>query len=708
MSSSVAPSSSIIRTQGLQFVRMLQGGIRLAGMYSAEHVRSQPLAQSALNALSNVLNEVNALTISFQFNFVVLNSLPVSDPSLSWLAGEFAKREIGFVSFSRGITLDNLVAAMGVLAVRAETVRQKGGLITFLQEHPLQHVQILAAKSQVDADGNLPVMVAAERVSAIGRALSVLEQLKGGGTQGSAGRQEAASTALNLTDEQRAMLPQLQELASRLARTEDASSLSDIAHRISEGGGEEMVQSLFAMALAATLEKGDGGQAQALLRSAVKQGTSAEALLQKIPDGESKRALAAYAAWLGSPLVERQARLADYPQPQEGGWLLDEAEESVGEGQWDNALDVLYSVFQAAPLKETPEWPALLARAQSLLAQACTGSLPAIAQPLLEVLSPRLSLITSAAAAAPLLGSVASLAAAAGEAQDFNLATTAAALLSQIASSESPLAAEAQQLQSNLLRPHTLSTLVVTYLDKKADADACQAIQKLLKRVGGQAAAELAAVLEKETNAPRRYRNLQLLKMLGKPAIPALAQKLAHSDASLVRDITAALGEMNDAAILNHLAPALRHPDERVQAAAVLAAQRTRSPDRAAVLARCLGDLKRTVLDNVLDDLVLLKEPAAAPFLEEFVMKHPQGVLFQHIEKALFALGASETAAAVQAVLRCASTPDLPFPYRQTAVRVLGRMQQKGAHQALKFFAKNEPDKQLREEASRLTLWDFD
>lgn len=695
---------------------MLQGGLRLSGMYSPSHPQVQALLQNMLAVLNSVLNETGVLTISFQFNSVVLNSQPVSDPTVSWLAGEFIKREIASISFSRGTNVPGLAAVIAVLAMRPEVLQEKGGVAAYLREHPLEHARIVGARSATD-DGE-PAAAAGAEAAAAGRIpswlLPVLEQLKTSGDTQAVGPGElqalSAALAPSLTPEQRGLLPQLQELVAHLVRTTDASSLSEIARSVSAGGADELLQSVLLRALAAAFAKGDRTQAENLLRSAVKLHVPPDRLLGAIPadaPADLKQALTEYAAWLARPVPERLARLSDRPSILEFGWLLNDAEEAGGQDQRPGALEVAYAVFQAPPTGDDAEWAAILARAQALFAQACAGSLPANAPQFLDALSSRLRDTQSAAVAAPLLGSVAILTRAAADARDLPLATAGAALVAQLAGGESPAAPAARQAHLMLLKPETLSGLIDTYVDKKADAEGCLAVQKLLKRLGPQAAVDLVPRLESETAGPRRFRILQLLKLLGRPAIPVLVERIGHPDSVLARDIVVTLGEIGDPAMLDHLGPALIHPDERVQEAAVLAAQRTRSSARATVLARALLHLKPAVLDSALEDLVVLKEPGTLPYLEEFVLHHGPGVLFHQVEKGLLALGAVGTNDAVQAALRCASAAALPLPYRQTAIRVMARIDVPASQDALRYFVRTEKDPQLIEEATRfVSVWD--
>lgn len=693
---------------------MLQGGLRLSGMYSPGHPQVQALLQNAISVLNGVLSEADVLSISFQFNGMVLNSQPVSDPTLSWLAGELTKREIAFINFSRGADVANLAAVIAVLTTRPEVLKEMGGVTAYLREHPLEHARIVAARSATD-DSTLEEAPAAAAGGTVPRwLLPLLEQLKTSGNTQAVGAGDlqalSASLALGLTHEQRGLLPQLQELVAHLARTSDASALSEIARSVSAGGAGELAQAVLPRALAAAAAKGERAQAENLLRSAIKLRVPPDRLLGAIPaDAPAglKQALTEYAAWLSQPVPERLARLSGQASALEFGWLLSEAEEAGGQGEGPGMLEVVQAVFQAPPAGDDAEWAAILARAQALLARACAGALPSNAAQFLDALSSRLRDTQSAAVAAPLLGSVAILTRAAADAHNLPLATSGAALVAQLAGDESPAAPAARRAHATLLKPETLARLIDTYVDKKADADGCLAIQKLLKRLGPQAAIDLVSRLETEMAPPRRFRILQLLKLLGRPAVPVLVERIGHPDNVLVHDIVVTLGEIGDPAMLDHLGPALIHPDERVQEAAVLAAQRTRSSARATVLARALLHLKPAVLDSALEDLVVLKEPGALPYLEEFILHHSPGVLFHQVEKGLLALGAVGTNDAVQAALRCANATALPLPYRQTAIRVLARIDVPASQAALKYFVRTETDPQLIEEASRfVSVWD--
>jgi len=93
----------------------------------------------------------------------------------------------------------------------------------------------------------------------------------------------------------------------------------------------------------------------------------------------------------------------------------------------------------------------------------------------------------------------------------------------------------------------------------------------------------------------------------------------------VVCDACHLLVELKDPGLLAQLAPLLRHADERVQKVAVHAIIKTRSPDRATLLAEALPYLHSHLLEEVTGDLLFLRDPASVPALERFIFGQAMG-----------------------------------------------------------------------------------
>jgi HEAT repeat protein len=715
-----ASVATILRTQGLQFVKTLQSVLRLFILYSSNHPQAQSLIQRALVSLNQVLEQTGVLSIGFQFNSIILNSLPVSDSSLSWLAGEFTKRGIGFLAFSRGMDQAALANALSVLAMSPDAIEQKGGLAAFLRGHPLQYVRIVPIQAAAD-DGSLAVITSAEEASAIANVpqwlMRALEQTKSqGGTEAVGARelQELGNMAnAELTPEQRALLPRLQQGLANVIRKADGATLSEMMRGLdaqTESGGEEVLRGIMLQALTAALAGADLPQAERTLRSAMNLEKQPEKLMQAVPaecKEEVRQGLKGYVAWLSQPMGDRLAALSSAPAARHFRWLLAEIEHSCGEGQAQEAAGLLAGLIAVEGPADEAARADVFTQCHQLLPRLCGAGLPPNAPQLVEALAGRLRREQAPAAAAALAESLGILAQQAAEREDFALATAAAAAVAEAAREASPRAEAVHQVWRRLLKPQTLSQLVSAWVTKGNDPKTRQ-IVPLLKRTGDQAARELLELMEKEPQATRRLRLLQLVKLLGRGAVQPLVEKLAHPLWYVVRNAVIALGELGEPELADHLAPALSHPEERLQKAALAAIQKSRSPNCGLILARALSALKPALLEIVLDELLLLKEPAAVPYLERLIRQPQPGVQQRLLEKATAVLAAIETLEAIECLLACADETSLDMPLRQAAVRGLARINTPAGERALAYFAKTSADPALAEEAQKLMpVWQY-
>ncbi len=714
--STPATVAATLRNQGLQFVRMLQGALRMVMLYSAEHHQARAMIQRAVKPLDIVLKETPTLSVGFQFDRVLLNSVPVADPSLSPLAAELVKRRVGFLVFSEGLDEAGLVRMLSVLATKPETIEEQGGLIKFLRANPLEYARIVPIQ-EAAADGTLAVVTTAEEAAAMAKIprwlLRVLHDVQATGATQIVGAQELAALAdtltPDLTPEQRVLLPQLQDLLARVVQRANTAALSELIHSAAVEIGaaaEELLQSVLLQGLSSTAEAGDLPQAERILRTIPELHVEPESMLQMVAQDkvspEVRQGLLEYATWLRRPTEDRLAELSATATAREFRWLLLEIEHTHQQGKAQEAADLLLALFSASGPTQEAERAEALTRGRHALAEICSGGLPPNAQMLLNVIATRLREETSALTSTPLVESVVVLTQTAAERHEYGLAAAGASVIAEIGEEFSPRGRAARQAQARLLKPSTLSQLVKTCVSRKDDPTVSRSILPLLKRVGDQAARELLVLLEKEPVAARRLRILQVVKLLGRPAADALSEKISDPQWYVVRNAVLALAELADPALLDRLEPALSHPDERVQQAAVSAALKTQSPLRGLPLARALPHLKPAVLEAVLDDLLVLKEPQAVPYLERLLRQSGTDTRPHLLQKAVAALWAIGTEDAAYSLAHCANEPALGLPLRQAALRALARLELPAARQALEDFVRTSTDAALVEEARKL------
>jgi HEAT repeat protein len=101
---------------------------------------------------------------------------------------------------------------------------------------------------------------------------------------------------------------------------------------------------------------------------------------------------------------------------------------------------------------------------------------------------------------------------------------------------------------------------------------------------------------------------MRLAGQLREAGIASVVKRLGDERWYVVRNSCLLLGEMRDPDAIVHLAPALRHPDERVQRAAFQTLQKSRLTGCVRVYADALAELAPAVLESALDEIMLGRE----------------------------------------------------------------------------------------------------
>jgi HEAT repeat protein len=156
-----------------------------------------------------------------------------------------------------------------------------------------------------------------------------------------------------------------------------------------------------------------------------------------------------------------------------------------------------------------------------------------------------------------------------------------------------------------------------------------------------------------------------------------------------------------DPEVTAQLGGALRHPDDRVQQAAVTAIMKCKGRDRAAAFAEALPHLKAQVLDMALDELIFLKDPKSVDGLQQFVLG-TTGSRTGALEKAVRALATIGSPPALDALGKVLANPaQAPF-VRNTALLSLGRNSLPAAKRILAEFIRLAPNDPLAIQGKKL------
>ena len=252
---------------------------------------------------------------------------------------------------------------------------------------------------------------------------------------------------------------------------------------------------------------------------------------------------------------------------------------------------------------------------------------------------------------------------------------------------------------AQLVTPNSVQRLLELYLTRREEPAFARTAATLLRWSGGAALDKLFRQLEDEPNTANRLALIRLIGRVGPAALEIARKRLEDGRWYVVRNACKLLGDLKDQEISKYIAPALRHKDERVQKAAAIALRESQDPDRARVFADALAHLHHQVQEDVLSELLYLKDPTTLPGLEEFLKRPTAGrsTLAPNVVKAIAAMGGDEPE---QALGRLVVNREVDMRIRRAAVAALaGRSQ--ASTQLLRDFVNGSPDDPLAGECAK-------
>jgi hypothetical protein len=223
---------------------------------------------------------------------------------------------------------------------------------------------------------------------------------------------------------------------------------------------------------------------------------------------------------------------------------------------------------------------------------------------------------------------------------------------------------------SHLLSEAAVERITELFLQKR-DSNWTKTAGTLLRYAGSAGTESVFAHLIKEEDARNRLALVRLVSQLGKHGIEVACRYLEDERWYVLRNMCGVLADLKDTNLVEHIAPTLRHPDPRVQQAALRALIKSRAPETASVLAAALPDLAASVLDEALDELTFLKNASASAItdLEDFVRgKHNSPSAKR---KALLALGSIHDDGALYALTRLFRIEELDPGLRRAALKAI-------------------------------------
>jgi HEAT repeats len=238
---------------------------------------------------------------------------------------------------------------------------------------------------------------------------------------------------------------------------------------------------------------------------------------------------------------------------------------------------------------------------------------------------------------------------------------------------------------TRLLPGAAVERVMELYLMQRGDAVWSKMAAMLLRFAAPASIEAVFARLIRDQDARNRLALVRLVGQLGKGSIEVACRYLGDERWYVVRNMCGVLAEIKDPKLVEHIAPALRHPDARVQQATLKALVKCRDPEAATVLAAALPKLSPAILDEALDELMYLRHEGAIADLEAFVSARSGNLAC--MKKAVQALGSTDDEAAVYALGRLFRLEELDGAVRRAALAAVGKHRSLVAAKMLQEFA---------------------
>ena len=239
-----------------------------------------------------------------------------------------------------------------------------------------------------------------------------------------------------------------------------------------------------------------------------------------------------------------------------------------------------------------------------------------------------------------------------------------------------------------LLPAAAAERIIELFLAQRNDSAWNRMAARLLRFAGPKGVESVFKRLNEETDAKNRLALVRLVGQMGSEGIAVAYKYLKDERWYVVRNICVALGDLKDPDLADHIVPALEHPDERVQQAALKALVNSRTVRAAPVMAASLSKLSPKVLDQALDELTFMRHVKTVGGLEEFVSGASAANLAS-ARKAVQVLTAIDDDEALHALARLARTQKLDARLRRAALTSVCKHQSPIAVELLQELAKS-------------------
>ncbi|HVP43893.1 MAG TPA: HEAT repeat domain-containing protein [Terriglobales bacterium] len=740
-----------LKVQGLRYARSLQVVVRTVVMLSLDHkVAAGPL-QASFDSLNHLLKETGRFTLGFVENRIMLNNLLTTDAGLVQLENEFLKRGYGAVTFEPGLTLSRYKAAISVLSANSKVIAEAGGAKKYLDMNPLEGVRVFpAGKNQARTDSGDTIL---ETEAEAFLASKQREEMALGGGGGYAGLDaltmllESAcmerSEALGVggpSDIMKLIGPTVE--AALVDRRGDPEKSCMALARILQEVSPDMVMGSFPAHKQAELKDAPPEQVasefvedtaiqwavqklataptgpeamiveedvvRVLVRSLqatrmanrmasklatfVKEHVFPPTTYQKIQD-ELK--------WVALPTSQKHADLMAVKRftVVEFRRLIEHLRDLLKEKENDKATELAKHYFDSL---DGPElYPDELSRGPeliNLMSRVRTDFAVSTAQRLSRAL---LRDDVNQFVHFQLANSLVILSKNLATYEEFDTIVEIGTAMEKSLTRDPGLHVKCcSNGLAALLPPAAVERTVELLMQKKDDPAWTKTAMLLVRWSGTPAIQKLFSMLEKEQVATNRMALLRFIAQTGSVAVETARRQLSHERWYVVRNACKLLGELKDAELLSHLTPVLQHPDERVQQAALTALNKNRVEGRGQVIAENLATFGPHVQEQVLEELLYLRDPATLTALAQFVFVDGRGKLTA-AQKAVQAIAANPAEQSVELLANVLCEAELEPALRRTALNALRNHQSEAAQQLLADFVARFPNDPLATDVQR-------
>jgi HEAT repeat protein len=734
-----------LKSQGLVFGRSLQTTLKTVIMYTEDHPAAEKALQQSFTSLNNLVKQMPQFTFGFLNQRVLINNILTEDVVLGQLEVEFGKRGIATITFSTGISLRDFKRAVSLLATKPKLIEEQGGIKNFLDHNVIGGVRVLPAKTLGGEDRMLAMDAESYLIAEgllgpqVGTGTQGLEDfLQTVGVERPAGFTGSPTETLELANQaaQKALTDAsanprevvtnlariLEELSPKdlLASLPAAQKLESAGHSANDVAAELLEDASARWAARRLAAAPDGWEDPALEEDVVRvllRGLEttrmADRLMHKLAmyleeanlPPEAYDRLRAGLMWSGLSQEEKYAKLVqlDRYNTQEFRRLVNYLKELLGEGKVDRAIQLATHYF--AFLDRAPEEIRRgLESAPDLL--NAMGGLQTL--PFLRKMAERFSrnLLDSSRldreCHTRIVNCLTVTSQIASTYEDFDLVQWVGAILGRsVAGREAEHADCCANALGRLLTPAAQERLIELYIEKRNDSAWARTVLTLLRWLAGAAGEKVFKRLEEETSASNRMRLMRLLSQLGPEAIELARARLSDERWYVVRNACMVVGELGEPDLPLLLTRALRHPDSRVQQAALTAIIKSHAPGSAKVLAEALPHLHPHILELALDELSFLKDQSCLEGLEQYLLQN-KGQKTTALDKAVHVLAAVATDRATEALDRVLCDAGHALPIRRRALDAMSRSHLAAAQELLTEFARRSPGDPLAVECQNI------